>query len=180
MSQSPGPKGGDQFDFQNKIEDVDPFADLPQTEKKSQEGPGSSDPFDFGTAEPEVPVTPKAPPKAMPSRAKTPSMTPPPKAPSSSVVTKAQAAAAAPVSSGRLEARAVAMASDTQVNVVAVLGKKTVTVQELLELKKGQVVELNRYPNEAIDLVANSKLFAKGELVEIDGKLGVRIIKIFE
>ncbi len=179
MSQSPGPKGGDQFDFENNAEDVDPFADLPHPEKKTREGAGASDPFDFGAMESEAPVPSKAPPKAMPPRPKAPPATPP-KAASSSVVTKAQAAAAAPVSPGRLEARAVAMASDTPVNVVAVLGKKTVTVQELLELKKGQVVELNRYPNEAIDLVANGKLFAKGELVEIDGKLGVRIIKIFE
>ena len=34
-------------------------------------------------------------------------------------------------------------------------------------------------PNEAIDLVANGKLMAKGELVDVDGRLGIRIIKIF-
>jgi flagellar motor switch protein FliM len=72
------------------------------------------------------------------------------------------------------------LASDTPVQVVAVMGKKTITVGDLISLKKGEVLELNRFPNEAIDLVANGKLIAKGELVEIDGKLGVRIIKIFE
>jgi flagellar motor switch protein FliN len=87
-------------------------------------------------------------------------------------------APSAPKASGA--ARNAGLAADVPVQVVAVMGKKTITVRDLVDMKKGQVVELNRFPNEAIDLVANGKLMAKGELVEIDGKLGVRIIKIFE
>ncbi len=82
---------------------------------------------------------------------------------------------------GSQESRPMAgLTADVPVQVVAVLGKKVTTIKEIISLKKGQVLELNRFPNEAIDLVANGRLIAKGELVEIDGKLGVRIIKIFE
>lgn len=73
---------------------------------------------------------------------------------------------------------AAKMTADVPVQVVAVLGKKTVSVKELVGLKLGQIIDLARPVSETVDLIAGGKLFAKGELVDIDGKLGVRIIKI--
>lgn len=67
---------------------------------------------------------------------------------------------------------------DVPVRLVAVLGKKNVVLKDLLKFKVGQTIDLERAPNEFVDLEANGKLVAKGELVEIDGKLGVRVIKI--
>lgn len=69
-------------------------------------------------------------------------------------------------------------AAEVPVQVVAVLGKKTIAMREILELRQGQVLDLHRPPNEVVDLVANGKLVARGELVEIDGSMGVRIIKM--
>lgn len=79
-----------------------------------------------------------------------------------------------------VDKKVVNLTSDIPVQVVAVLGKKNVTVKDIVSMKMGQVLELNRLPNEAIDLVANGKLIAKGELVEIEGRLGVRVLKIFD
>jgi len=70
------------------------------------------------------------------------------------------------------------MTADVPLQLVAVLGKKTLSMKELLGLKMGQVLDLARPVNEQVDLVAGGKLFARGELVDIDGKLGVRIIKM--
>ncbi|MBI2091721.1 MAG: FliM/FliN family flagellar motor switch protein [Deltaproteobacteria bacterium] len=70
------------------------------------------------------------------------------------------------------------MTSDVPVQIVAVMAKKTISVKELVSLKTGQVINLARPANEVIDLVAGGKLIAKGELVDIDGKLGVRIVKM--
>src|SRR5262245_39993836 len=81
---------------------------------------------------------------------------------------------------GGVDKKVVNLTADIPVQIVAVLGKKSVTVKDVVSLRMGQVVELHRLPNEAIDLVANGKLIAKGELVEIDGRLGVRILKIFD
>ena len=78
------------------------------------------------------------------------------------------------------EKKIVNLTSDIPIQIVAVLGKKTSTVKDIVSMKMGQVLELGKMPNEAIDLVANGKLIAKGELVEIDGRLGVRILKIFD
>src|SRR5262245_34935670 len=81
---------------------------------------------------------------------------------------------------GGVDRKVVNLTSDIPIQIVAVLGKKSVTVKDVVSLRMGQVIELNRLPNEAIDLVANGKLIAKGELVEIDGRLGIRILKIFD
>ena len=74
----------------------------------------------------------------------------------------------------------VAMSDDVPVKLVAVLGRKNMVLKDLLKLKVGQAINLERAPNEFVDLVANGKLIARGELVEIDGKLGVRVIKMIK
>lgn len=73
---------------------------------------------------------------------------------------------------------ALKMTGDVPVQVVAVMGKKTISMKELIGLKMGEVIDLDRPPNEVVDLVAGGKLIAKGELVDIDGKLGVKIVKM--
>lgn len=70
------------------------------------------------------------------------------------------------------------LSPDVPVNLVAVIGKVTINVAELVKLHIGSVVDLGRSPGETVDLVANGRLIAKGELVDIDGKLGVKIIKM--
>ena len=73
---------------------------------------------------------------------------------------------------------ALELSADVPIQLVGVMAKKTISMKELVELRMGSVLELNRPASEQIDLVANGKLIAKGELVEIDGKLGVRILKL--
>lgn len=79
---------------------------------------------------------------------------------------------------GEFIEEAVSLSADVPVKLVAVLGKKQIVLKDLLKMKVGQTIDLDRPPNEFVDLTANGKPIAKGELVEIDGKLGVRIIKM--
>lgn len=72
------------------------------------------------------------------------------------------------------------MTEDLPIHLVAVLGRKKMALGDLLKLKVGQSIHLDRAPNEFVDIEANGKLVARGELVEIDGKLGVRIIKLLK
>jgi len=72
------------------------------------------------------------------------------------------------------------MASDVPVKLVAVIGKITVSIGDVMKYNIGSIVDLKRSPNEIVDVVANGKLIAKGELVEIDGKLGVKILKLLK
>ena len=72
------------------------------------------------------------------------------------------------------------LSADVPVKLVAVLGKKSISLKDLFQLKQGQVIDLERPPSEVVDLVANGQLVGRGELVEIDGKLGVRILKMLK
>lgn len=67
------------------------------------------------------------------------------------------------------------LSQEMPVQVVAVIGKKTLTLRELVSFKQGEVLELGKLPNESVDLVANGKLIARGEMVLIDGKVGIQI-----
>ncbi|OGQ06560.1 MAG: hypothetical protein A3G32_01550 [Deltaproteobacteria bacterium RIFCSPLOWO2_12_FULL_40_28] len=67
------------------------------------------------------------------------------------------------------------LAEDIPVQLVAVLGKRTMTLRELVSVQQGEFIELKKAPQDAIDLVANGKLVARGELVLIEGKLGIQI-----
>ena len=64
--------------------------------------------------------------------------------------------------------------------VVVALGRSFMSLKDILKLKSGQILELNKNPNEPVDLVVNGKVVARGELVEVDGRLAVRLIKIVE
>lgn len=58
------------------------------------------------------------------------------------------------------------------------LGRANLTVSEVLELQKGSVVELDRIAGEAVDIFANDSLIARGDVVVVDDKFGVRITEL--
>ena len=70
------------------------------------------------------------------------------------------------------------LAPDVPVNLIAVIGKSSTNVGDLMKTRVGAVIDLGRPPGETVDLVANGRLIARGELVEMDGQLGVRILKM--
>jgi len=110
---------------------------------------------------------------------KTPAASKPAKAAKTKVPAKAPAKPAPKASPPKkFDQAALDLAPDVPVQVIAVMGKRGISVKELMELRMGQVIDLKRPPNETVDIVVNGKLFARGELVEIDGKLGVRILKL--
>lgn len=102
------------------------------------------------------------------------------KAPAPKIARRREEPAAPPAGEGGADADMLDVASDVPVQVIAVMGKKNITLKELAMLKLGSVLELNRPANEVVDLIAGGKLVAKGELVEIEGKLGVRIAKMMK
>jgi flagellar motor switch protein FliN/FliY len=68
---------------------------------------------------------------------------------------------------------------DIPVQVSAVLGRATMQVSQLLKLGRGAVVELDRKLGEAVDIYANNRLVARGEVVMVDdNRLGVTMTEI--
>lgn len=69
---------------------------------------------------------------------------------------------------------------DVPVKVSAILGRSRMEVSELLKLKNGLVVELDRKVGEAIDIYVNDRLVARGEVVLVDDRLGVTMTEIIK
>lgn len=69
---------------------------------------------------------------------------------------------------------------DVPVKVSAILGRARMEVSELLKMKTGQVVELDRKVGEAIDVYVNDRLVARGEVVLVEDRLGVTMTEIIK
>jgi flagellar motor switch protein FliN/FliY len=67
---------------------------------------------------------------------------------------------------------------DVPVKVQAVLGRSRMDIGDLLRLKPGMVVELDRRVGEPVDIFVNNRLIARGEVVLIDNTLGVTLTEI--
>jgi flagellar motor switch protein FliN/FliY len=67
---------------------------------------------------------------------------------------------------------------DIQVKVEAVLGRSRLTLEEILHLHPGSVLELNRLAGEPVDIIANERLIARAEVVVVDDRFGIKILEI--
>lgn len=64
---------------------------------------------------------------------------------------------------------------DVKLPVAIELGRTTLPIAEILEWTQGSVIELDKLAGEPVDLLVNNKLVARGEVVVIDEKFGLRI-----
>jgi flagellar motor switch protein FliN/FliY len=67
---------------------------------------------------------------------------------------------------------------DVPLHVTVELGRTRMTIQELLSLGPGSVVELDKVAGEPLDIVVNDRLVARGEAVVVNDKFGIRITDI--
>ena len=58
------------------------------------------------------------------------------------------------------------------------LGRSQMLVNELLKLGRGSVIELSKLAGEPLDILANQRLIARGEVVVVNEKYGIRITEI--
>ncbi|MBX9970500.1 flagellar motor switch phosphatase FliY [Priestia aryabhattai] len=82
------------------------------------------------------------------------------------------------VSSPQGDSRNLDMLLDIPLQVTVELGRTRRTVQEILALSSGSIIELDKLAGEPVDILINSKLIAKGEVVVIDENFGVRVTDI--
>ena len=67
---------------------------------------------------------------------------------------------------------------DVPVKLSAELGSCKMTMQELLDLDLGTVVQLDKPANANVDVYVNQKLVARGEVVVAEDNFGIRIKEI--
>ena len=67
---------------------------------------------------------------------------------------------------------------DIPLKVTVELGRTTVIIKDLLQLGQGSVLELDKLAGEPLEILVNGKLVAKGEVVVVNEKFGIRLTDI--
>jgi flagellar motor switch protein FliN/FliY len=58
------------------------------------------------------------------------------------------------------------------------MGRTKMLINDLLQIGQGSVIELNRLAGEPLDILVNNRLIARGEVVVVNEKFGIRITDI--
>ncbi len=67
---------------------------------------------------------------------------------------------------------------DVPLQVTVELGRTRMTLENLLKLNQGAVVELNQIIGEPLDILVNNKLMAHGEAVVVKDKFAIRVLDV--
>ena len=67
---------------------------------------------------------------------------------------------------------------DVPLQVTVELGRARLTIENLLKLNQGSVVELNQMIGEPLSILVNNKLMAHGEAVVLKDKFAIRILDV--
>jgi flagellar motor switch protein FliN len=67
---------------------------------------------------------------------------------------------------------------DLEVPVSISFGRARLLLKDVLELSLNSLVELDRSPEEPVEVLVNDRVIARGEVVAVSGKYGVRILDI--
>jgi flagellar motor switch protein FliN len=101
-------------------------------------------------------------------------------APAGTVAAEATAATFTPLETNGHASNnsAIDLLLDVGLQVTVELGRARMKIGEILALRNGSVIELDRLAGEPADILINGTLIARGEVVVIDEKFGVRIIEV--
>ncbi|BAU22747.1 flagellar motor switch protein FliN [Caldimicrobium thiodismutans] len=67
---------------------------------------------------------------------------------------------------------------DIPLEISVEIGRTKMLIKELLKLNQGSIVELEKFAGEPVEVYVNGKLMAKGEVVVVNDRFGVRITEI--
>jgi flagellar motor switch protein FliN/FliY len=67
---------------------------------------------------------------------------------------------------------------DIPLEISVELGRTKILINELLKLGQGSVLELSKLAGDTLEILANRKLIARGEVVVVNEKYGIRLTEI--
>jgi len=67
---------------------------------------------------------------------------------------------------------------DIPLQVTVQIGSTRMLIRELLQLGQGSVIELNKLAGEPMEVLVNNKLVARGEVVVVNEKFGIRLTDV--
>ena len=82
------------------------------------------------------------------------------------------------VDEGPMTGRNFRLLADIPVRLSVEVGSTALKLSELMDLNEGSIVELDRQSHELLDIMANGTLIAKGEVVTVNGRFGIRVVEV--
>jgi flagellar motor switch protein FliN/FliY len=82
------------------------------------------------------------------------------------------------VDAGEPDPRRLDLLKDVPLDISVELGQTRLSIEELLNLGPGSVIELDKVAGEPLDILVNQRLVARGEAVVVNDKFGIRITDI--
>jgi flagellar motor switch protein FliN/FliY len=79
---------------------------------------------------------------------------------------------------GAANSRNIDLLMDVSMRVTVELGRTRMQLSQVLELQHGSVIELDRLAGDPVDVFVNDCMVARGEVVVVDDKFGVRITEM--
>ena len=67
---------------------------------------------------------------------------------------------------------------DVGVTVALEVGRTRLSVRDLLQLSQGSILELDRLAGEPLDVLVNGVRVARGEVVVVNDKFGIRLLEV--
>lgn len=92
--------------------------------------------------------------------------------------TQSVADAVGTADSGGQDWKNLAILADIPLRLSVEVGAITMRLFEAMEIAEGSIVELDRQSNELLDIMANGTLIAKGEVVTVNSRFGIRVVDI--
>ena len=68
--------------------------------------------------------------------------------------------------------------NDIELTATLRFGAREMTLEEILNLGPGSVVELDRHINEPVDLIVGDRIVARGDVVIVSGNFALRITEV--
>ena len=92
-----------------------------------------------------------------------------------------QQEAAAPSAAGpKVTAENLRVLENIEVQMTVEVGNTEIRIRDLLRLNEGSVVELDRLAGDPLDILVNGTMIAKGEIVMVGERFGVRFTEIVD
>jgi flagellar motor switch protein FliN/FliY len=70
------------------------------------------------------------------------------------------------------------MILDVSVSLSIEVGRTRMSINELLKLSQGSIIELDRMAGEPLDVLVNGTLVARGEIVVVKEKFGIMLTEV--
>ena len=81
---------------------------------------------------------------------------------------------------GAASVRDLGLIADVDVVVAVEFGRVDVPIRQILQIRRGSLLELHRRPEAQVTVLANGKPIALGDIVVVDGQVGVHIVELLD